>query len=195
MPERNRDRSQEVERAGTKGRQEERRMLDNYKKREYQGGQEWRAACLQARQGKASPARFLAYKIVQGVDQAHPEHENDAGQGTELAQGGSWRTHREVLRHSEQVNRQRKSYGQHVPDPSGAPTYHPRPKFVQPRSSLGDGHDNEDGNERRECPETSERQEIPRDDVGQDEERDERVALSTVIRSFLSPTREQDEFF
>jgi hypothetical protein len=37
-------------------------------------------------------------------------------------------------------------------------------------------------------PETSERQESPRDDVGQDEERNERVALSTVIRSFLSPT-------
>ena len=30
-------------------------MLDSYKKREYQGGQEWRAACLQARQGEASP--------------------------------------------------------------------------------------------------------------------------------------------
>ncbi len=53
---------------GTKGRQEERRMLDSYKKREYQGGQEWRAACLQARQGEASPARFLTYRIVQGVD-------------------------------------------------------------------------------------------------------------------------------
>jgi hypothetical protein len=151
-------------------------MPDSYHKREYQGGQERRVACLHARQGEASPARFLVYRIDEGVDQVHREHENDVRQGTELAQGGSWRTHREVQRHSEQVNRQRKSCGQRVPDPSDAPTYHPRPKLVQPRSSVGNGNDNEDGNERRECPETSERQESPRDDVGQDEERDEWVA-------------------
>jgi hypothetical protein len=67
---------------------------------------------------------------------------------------------------------------------------HGKPESNRDRSQEVEGADTKGRQEERRmldrCPETSERQEFPRDDVGQDEERDERVALSTVIRSFLS---------
>src|SRR5215218_336174 len=152
-------------------------MPAGYERCQDHGGEQRRALGLQTGQGNPVPARMLAQRTIRGVDQAHREHYEEGGQGVE-GQRRDARPGCDVEPRSDQVDTKRESYGHHVPVPPHAPADYPGAELAQPREALGDGDHDEGGQERpgRQEAHALDRQESPRDRVGQYEERDDRVS-------------------